>query len=631
MWTDLATTADDRRDLSVLVQPGMRAVTIRAIDHANQLIQPGDRVDVIATRPTDRGQQATIVLMQNVLVMAVGLDTGSESGKHAIGRGDSTLTVSVTISARAQLLSLAGDRGRLSVALRNPDDVRIVDGLVEANASALVDARVRASDRRSALLLPRRTPSLPVPVRLRGGGRVECRPAPWGASMKRLALAASLTVLLLAPAVRAQTKHHPATRPTDPPAAPPGAEPEVHPQISRDLALAVGETKTISAVGVANYSEGTPGVVEVKLTGDASQFIVVGQRPGSTSLVLIGRDGTQTNVAISVFARSPQQVEAEIGELIDGYTGLRVRRVGSRFFIEGGVSNEGDLKRVELIAHLYPGQVESLVGVGAGAADRSTDIRIDVFFVQYSKDSSYNVGLTWPSVISTTGLQSSLGYNFITQTPSFQAGTSVNQPLPGLDIAAAHGWAKVLKQATVITTNGVEAKLGNGGEQNFLHRQRAHEHDSADLVRHERHQLVPRFDPQTRDLEVEGGRADISTTSPRPPPGTSLPGRQTANLTTLVHLKLGQSIVLSGIHTLSKIHAVSGIPGLSQIPILGLLFGVAQRHLEQETEGAIFIVPSVMDLADKGALEAHSRGDPEVTTATRATFPPLERSNATRP
>jgi pilus assembly protein CpaC len=417
--------------------------------------------------------------------------------------------------------------------------------------------------------------------------------------MKRLALAASLTVLLLAPAVRAQTKHHPATRPTDPPAAPPGAEPEVHPQISRDLALAVGETKTISAVGVANYSEGTPGVVEVKLTGDASQFIVVGQRPGSTSLVLIGRDGTQTNVAISVFARSPQQVEAEIGELIDGYTGLRVRRVGSRFFIEGGVSNEGDLKRVELIAHLYPGQVESLVGVGAGAADRSTDIRIDVFFVQYSKDSSYNVGLTWPSVISTTGLQSSLGYNFITQTPSFQAGTSVNQPLPGLDIASAHGWAKVLKQATVITTNGVEAKLGNGGEQNF-----SIANGLTSTIRPisfgTNVTVVPRFDPQTRDLEVKVD-ADISDLTASAA-GTSLPGRQTANLTTLVHLKLGQSIVLSGIHTLSKIHAVSGIPGLSQIPILGLLFA-SHSDTEQETEGAIFIVPSVMDSADKGALE----------------------------
>ena len=141
-WTDLAAAADDRRDLSSLVQPGMRAVTIRtraAADHANQLIQPGDRVDVILTAP-DKAQESTIVLLQNVLVLAVGLDTGSDQGeKHGPGK-DSALTVSVTIR-EAQLVSLASERGRISVALRNPDDVRIVDGLVETNASSLVDAR----------------------------------------------------------------------------------------------------------------------------------------------------------------------------------------------------------------------------------------------------------------------------------------------------------------------------------------------------------------------------------------------------------------------------------------------------------------------------------------------------------
>jgi pilus assembly protein CpaB len=144
MWTDLAMTADDRRDLSALVQPGMRAMTIRprtSGDHTNQLIQPGDRVDVIVTTG-DRGQESTIVLTQNVLVLAVGLDTGSDSGEKAHGatRGDA-LTVSVTIR-EAQLVSLASDRGRISVALRNPDDVRIVDGLVETTGSALVDARI---------------------------------------------------------------------------------------------------------------------------------------------------------------------------------------------------------------------------------------------------------------------------------------------------------------------------------------------------------------------------------------------------------------------------------------------------------------------------------------------------------
>ena len=412
--------------------------------------------------------------------------------------------------------------------------------------------------------------------------------------MKSVAVAASLFVLLVAPSGRAQTtRHHAASAPLS--AEPP---PEPRQQLAQEIVLAVGESKTIPALNIVNFAEGTPGIVTVTTTSDGTQFVIVGARPGLTSLLLIGRNGSQTSVPISVFARSPQQVQTEVEDLIDGYTGVRVRRVGTRFFIEGGVSNESDQKRIEQVAKLYPGQVESLVGIGASAADRGTNIRIDVFFVQYARNSSYNFGISWPTLIGATALKLTVGYDFVSQTPTFQA-SAVNQPLPGLDIAATHGWAKVLKQATVITTNGVEAKLGNGGEQNFS--------VSSGLTSTIRPitfgtnvTVVPRFDPQTRDLEVKVD-ADVSDLTD-PIAGTSLPGRQTANLTTLVHLKLGQSVVLSGIHTLSKTHSVTGIPGLSQIPILGVLFG-GHSDTEQEVEGAVFIVPSIMDVGDKSAVE----------------------------
>ncbi len=172
MWTDVATTADDRRDLSALVQPGMRAVTVitrSGSEHANQLIQPGDRVDVLVTTE-ERGLDTTIVLLQNVLVLAVGIDTGSEAGgKHAIGHGGDALTLSVTIR-EAQLVSLAGDRARLSVALRNPDDVRIVDGLVETNTTSLVDARLPKPVAAAAAPANNNNNEPPIPIKLESVG-----------------------------------------------------------------------------------------------------------------------------------------------------------------------------------------------------------------------------------------------------------------------------------------------------------------------------------------------------------------------------------------------------------------------------------------------------------------------------
>jgi pilus assembly protein CpaC len=84
--------------------------------------------------------------------------------------------------------------------------------------------------------------------------------------------------------------------------------------------------------------------------------------------------------------------------------------------------------------------------------------------------------------------------------------------------------------------------------------------------------------------------------------GTSLPGRTTSKLTTNVTLKLGQSLVLSGIRTRALTHSVEGLPLLSEIPILGLLFG-SHSQSELQTEGAIFVVPSIIETVPTSSSE----------------------------
>ncbi|MCC6903371.1 MAG: pilus assembly protein N-terminal domain-containing protein, partial [Polyangiaceae bacterium] len=107
-----------------------------------------------------------------------------------------------------------------------------------------------------------------------------------------------------------------------------------------ELTLVVGENKTIAATGVKNYSEGVKGVVEVKLTTDNAKFVVAGKKPGTTTLLLINKDDSTTTWVINVFARSPDAVRRELTQLLGEMPGVRVRRVGARFFIEGGVASE---------------------------------------------------------------------------------------------------------------------------------------------------------------------------------------------------------------------------------------------------------------------------------------------------
>jgi pilus assembly protein CpaC len=372
----------------------------------------------------------------------------------------------------------------------------------------------------------------------------------------------------------------------------------------------VGETKTVPAGDVKQYSEGTPGIVDVRLTPDGAKFVLVGQRSGSTSLLLIKNDGSQVNWVINVFSRSPELVEREVTQLLDGYPGLRIRRVGSRLFLEGGVTNEAEQKRTLQIAALYPGQVESLVTVGTGAIDRRLNIRIDFFFVQYEKSSNWQIGITWPGQYGGQYITSQVDYSFLksvnaagqTSGPGVTSAVAslVNQPLPGLDLASQRGWVKVLKQATVITTNGNEAHFSNGGEQNFSVTSgfaasiQKIEFGTSLLV-------LPRYDPATRNLEVRV-QAETADLTPPASSATTLPGRNTSKLSTLVYLKLGQSLVLSGIRTHSDQRSTNGIPGLSWIPVLGVLFG-ALSSSSDDIEGAVFIVPSVVESVPKAQYD----------------------------
>ena len=188
-------------------------------------------------------------------------------------------------------------------------------------------------------------------------------------------------------------------------------------------------------------------------------------------------------------------------------------------------------------------------------------------------------------------MNSTLTYNFLDGVPTTATATLANQPLPRLDLASTTGWAKVLKQATVLTNNGVEAEFENGGEQNFsvttgigVGIQRIHYGTEVTVT--------PRFNAAQREIDVKVVAAVSDLTSSVA--GTPLPGRTTSKLSTSVSLNLGQSLVLSGIRRESTTHTITGIPFLKDLPVLGVLFG-SHSDDTQGTEGAVLIVPSVIE------------------------------------
>lgn len=128
-WTDLALAGDADRHLSQLVQPGTRALTLHipAAYMSVELLRPGDYVDLLGLIDEQHGNPQAVVLLQKVLVLAVGVETRptrENRGNQVPAQRDQLLTISVTLQ-ESQTVALAAQKGPVIAVLRSAEDPSI--------------------------------------------------------------------------------------------------------------------------------------------------------------------------------------------------------------------------------------------------------------------------------------------------------------------------------------------------------------------------------------------------------------------------------------------------------------------------------------------------------------------------
>jgi pilus assembly protein CpaC len=304
---------------------------------------------------------------------------------------------------------------------------------------------------------------------------------------------------------------------------------------AQSVTLMVGQQRVLSATGVRSYSEAVRGIVDVRLTKDATEFVLVALKPGSTSLLMLMQDGSERHYVITVTDPNARP--------------------------------------------------DSSAGSDVPARE---NIRLDFYFVQLDKSFGYQIGVGWPESIAAPTFNAT--FDFV--NGGLQSATAViaNQALPRLDMAQSKGWAKLMRQAAVVAANGEKATFSGGQEVNIL----VQTSIATGVQRIEAGSTIevePRYDAETGRLEVHL-HADISEL--QADRGTGVPGRTKSALDTVVNIELGQAIILGGLTARSERSGKSGLPGLSGIPIFGALFG-SHSHAEESMENIAIIVPSVVD------------------------------------
>lgn len=107
--------------LSAIIEEGMKAVTVRVndVDGVAGFVLPGDHVDVLLTRQSEKETGVSDVVLQNIKVLGIDQMADERAEKPMVGKAV-TLEVD-TVSA--QKLALAAAAGSLSLMLRKAGDV----------------------------------------------------------------------------------------------------------------------------------------------------------------------------------------------------------------------------------------------------------------------------------------------------------------------------------------------------------------------------------------------------------------------------------------------------------------------------------------------------------------------------
>lgn len=113
---------------------GYRVVAVQAdaVSATGNLLQPGDRVDIVVSvkhaGPQNQQVQVAKTILQNVRVFAINEQWRPAEGKDKSDDSITAKTVSLLVTPdEAETISLASDLGRIRLVLRNPDDEQVAD------------------------------------------------------------------------------------------------------------------------------------------------------------------------------------------------------------------------------------------------------------------------------------------------------------------------------------------------------------------------------------------------------------------------------------------------------------------------------------------------------------------------
>lgn len=379
----------------------------------------------------------------------------------------------------------------------------------------------------------------------------------------------------------------------------------VHAAATRALTLMPGAVETIKIGTIKRVAVGLDSVAAASVL-DTGELLIIARAPGATDIRVWTEGDRPHNIKLTVKAINNQSAIDALRASIKSLPGVSVRSDGGLFILEGGVSASTKERMDSVIealgqSGLIGANVINLVHVSNNTAEPM--IRMDVRFVEINKGTMQKLGIRWQPEIEGP---SAGAHITTTANPAFRIFGSdetkeIAEHIPNdhhfygyvglttmttsmLDMLAEDNQAKTLAAPVLITQSGTKANFLSGGELPIVITS-----TQGPTIEYKQYGIQLEMEPRiynqrqiTSTIKTEVSTIDKSVTV------LGVPGLLTRRTNSVVNVKDGDTIVISGIVKAEDSKYITKIPYLGDVPILGELFK-SRNFTNGQSELVVFV------------------------------------------
>lgn len=413
------------------------------------------------------------------------------------------------------------------------------------------------------------------------------------------------------------------------------------------LSVSVNESRYVQEAGLSRVAVGNPEIADVQLLS-AREFLLVGKKSGSTSLLVWGANGRQEYLVTVTGENSG--LAAMIEKAIN-LPGVTVQMVGEKILLRGTVMNQYEKDLALKIAGLYTGTAPATSTSGSGSAGKAVDktggnvidllqmarpsqIRLEAQVIEISSSNKRELGIQYGT---STGNNDSK----IDAEGTIYAGEDWNTRGWGgwlvrhsstinaaLNALITQGKARILSRPNISTLSGEKARILIGGSIPI-----PTNNDGSISIEWKEYGVKLDIEPVadqmnkiTSKVHAEVSRLDYANGITQN--GFHIPALATREAEAVIHVSNGMSMVIGGLLNSEDGKSVSKIPLLGNIPILGEFFKHTSRTRDKR-ELIIIITPHLIGedtqwpMSD-GMKEAFNEGQTEYGSLNRVKVNEIE-------